>query len=166
MTIDNLDVDMIDQFVKWLYRGKMLLVKPDTKDAEQSWYLNMVYLAVVADVWRVEGLEDDVIDALVKCVNHFVMPPGWNVLHSVYANTCKLSKLRRWVAAWYTEAIDFGWYKQGSARGELARNPEFASDIAMAFGRQLTHPRSKSFFRMIREERNAPVDLEGESGAG
>ena len=77
----------------------------------------------------------------------------------MYANTCKLSKLRRWVVAWYTEAIGFEWYKQGLLRTELARNPEFASDIAMAFGKQLTHPNPKSFLQMSRDERNAPVDL-------
>lgn len=163
MTIKDLDVDMVDQFVKWLYRGKVLPVKPETKQAEQLCYLNMAHLVVVANMWLVEDLEDDVVDALVKCIHHHAMPPQWTVLDFVYANTCKLSYLRRWVVAWYTESGDREWYKRGTTRTQLAEKQEFVLDIAMASGRQLTHPKPKSFFQMTREERKAPVDMYSKS---
>ena len=159
MTIKDLDVDMVDQFIKWLYRGKTLPVKPDTEEAEQSWYLNMARLVVVAKMWLVKGSEDDVVDALVRCIHNHALPPQWTVLSFVYANTCKLSYLRRWAVAWYTEYGDREWYKRGTTRAQLAEKPEFVLDIAMAFGKQSTHPKPKSFFKMTREERKAPVDM-------
>ena len=158
MTVRDLDADAVHHFLQWLYRGRKLPTKPGTKDAERIWYLQMAGLVVVADIWRVENLEDDVIDMLVRTGDDLLEPP-YQAVGFVYANTCHLSYLRRWLVAWYTEGIELEWYKHQDARRFMAKFPDFGNDIAMAFGKQLTHPRPKSFFNMTREERKAPVDL-------
>lgn len=165
ITTKGLDADMVNQFLKWLYRGKILPVKPDTPEAEQLWYFDMARLFLVADMWQIDGLEDDVIDKLVKCVDPALKPPGWPVIKFVYANTCKLSHLRRWVVAWYTEFVDPKLYKEWKARRHLEATPDFAVDIAMAYGKQSMQPKPKSLFDMTKEEREASVDLESESEA-
>lgn len=137
MSVDDLDADMVNQFVKWLYRGKRLPVKPDTQEAEQLWYLSMARLVVVADVWQIDGLEEDVIDRLVSHHTLTDKPPQWTVVEFAYASTGNLSYLRRWIVAWYTENIDFTFYESSSTRSILALLPEFTNDLSMAFGKQM-----------------------------
>ena len=159
MFVRDLDVDMVQNFIQWLYGGRTLPPKPGTKDEEQSWYLQMARMVVVADIWRVEDLEDDVIDVLTRPLDAFVDPPGSAVARFVYENTGHLSYLRRWVVAWYTEYINFEWYKEDLARDFIAKIQCLGDDIAMALGKDLAHPKPKSFFDMNRKERRAPVDL-------
>lgn len=155
MTIKDLDVGMVNVFLGWLYSGKRFPEKPDTIDAEQVWYLNMARLAVVADIYQVEGLAEDVIDVLVRSL--WLKPPQWPIVEFIYANTPAPSNLRRWLVALATERIDFSWYCQETT--SMAAIPEYASDIAKAFGRQKSSLASKSFFNMSREERKGPISI-------
>ncbi|MDI1488140.1 MAG: hypothetical protein OHK93_007414 [Ramalina farinacea] len=100
--------------------------------AEQVWYLNMARLAVLADIYQIEGLGEDIIDVLVT--GSFVKPPQWPVIDFIYANTPASSNLRRWLVAWATERIDCIWFCKKTTN--LAPIPEYASDVAKAFGRQ------------------------------
>lgn len=155
MTIKDLDVSMLSELLRWLYCGKRLPERPTSESAEQLWYLNMARLAVVADIYQIEGLGDDVIDLLVK--GSKALPPQGPVVEFVYANTPAPSDLRRWIVAWHVEKIDFIWYCKEPT--DLNLIPEFAIDVAKAFGRQKSRLASKSFFKMSREERKAPIPV-------
>ena len=52
MTVRDLDTDIVHQFLKWLYREKVIPSEPVTRDTdtEQQCYLNVARLFVVADV--------------------------------------------------------------------------------------------------------------------
>ena len=154
MTIKELDSTCINEFLKWLYCGKRLPEKRNIPEEEQSWYENLVRLALVADVYQVDGLEDDVIDSLIFHTNN-ANTPEMPVIKLIYENTSEQSQLRRWIVAWYTERVDYRWYCQTTSN--LASLPEFASDVAKAFGRQKSTFFSKSLFKMNRKERKAPL---------
>ena len=85
MTIRDLDAKMVNVFLRWLYREKHLPEKPNTEAAEQLWYDDMVRLAMIADIYQVDGLGEDVIDVLVT--GSFVKPPQWPLSKFIYANT-------------------------------------------------------------------------------
>ena len=155
MTIKNLDVGMVNVFLGWLYSDKRFPEKPDTIDAEQVWFLNMARLAVVADVYQIEGLGDSVIDHLVRV--SWLNPPQWPIVEFIYENTSGQSILRRWIVAIYVERTNYNWFCLDTTN--LAVLPEFANDVAKAFGRQKSSSAFGSFFDMNREERKAPLPI-------
>ena len=159
MTIKGLDSEMVNELLRWLYRGKRLPEKLNTEAAERLWYCNMVRLSVVADIYQIEGLEDEIVDRLILHAAHkqSIAPPQMPVAKLIYENTSQKSQLRKWFVAWYTEKIDSTWYCRETT--DLVPFPELANDIAKAFGRQKSKFASKSFFDMSREERKAPLPV-------
>ena len=151
MSLPDDDKHTLGRMIHWLYTRKLDLTVPIDSKTSNECYMQLAKLNTLADKYDIYLLKNDIVDELfeLKKLPKPVKPPQIPIIKYVYDNTTGTSSFRKLMVAWYAYLIDFKWYDFEGAKDVLAGvSPEFAIDLAIAFGARQQHPDRKSPFAL------------------
>lgn len=139
MRLPEDDASGIECMVKWIYAKRLETATTYTEETSNThwWYLAGLYgLADKYDIFDLKiTIYDEIYSISIRPIPGRIWPPQMSVITYLYANSPTSSKFRKFVVAWYVTRIDCEWYAI-SETTELVSVPEFAADVARAFGIQ------------------------------
>ena len=142
------DIESVERMIQWLYSKQYELAKwssGDIKITANTRYWQLAKLNTLADKYNIIGLKNDIVDQLYIMQSKDV-PPQPRLAAYVYKNTTENSSFRKLLVAWWGWQINTEWYQDASTREWLLEVPEFAVDLAIAFGTKANLPASKNTF--------------------
>ena len=150
MSLPTESREVIERFVQWLYTQKLGL----SDSSDPATFMKLAELHVFADKYDIKTLKNKVIDEFFDFGKRSDLDPSLDTVVYSYENTNENSSLRRLLAGWYSGNVSLGWYGRPNTRIWLARNPEFAADIAIALAKELesTNPLQGNVFARTRPE--------------
>lgn len=152
MSLPDDEIDAVERMIRWLYSEKIPLTNPISSETTSMCYWELAKLGTLADKYDITNLNNSIIDELYELQKppKDAYPPKLSIVHYVYANTTVQSFYRKLLVAWYSWHIDLEWYDNKGIRENLAKVPEFAVDLAIAFGTRLKYPDRKDGFALDR----------------
>lgn len=148
MDLPDDEIKSVERMTQWLYTKQYELATWDPDDipiTANTRYWQLAKLNTLADKYNLIGLSNDIVDQLY-IIHSKDVPPQLPVVTYVYENTTKNSAFRKLLIAWYSWEIDMNWYQDANARESLLEVPEFAVDLAIAFGTKAELPAQKNPF--------------------
>lgn len=148
ISLEDEEPDVVEHMIRWLYSGKIHLIKAVSSQTAHSCYWQLAKLNTLADKYDMVHLKNSIVDELYKLreppADNY--PPALDVITYLYANTTKTSPFRKLVVAWYSLHIKLEWY-DGTTQAELAAVPDFAADVAVALSTRIQYPNRGSAFK-------------------
>ena len=147
MSLPEDDPDAVERMMQWLYSGTLDLA-PVTTESSDECYWQLARLNTLADKYNIIPLKNRIVDILfeLKTKSANAKPPQMAVITYVYNHTTGKSAFRELIVAWYVWHINFEFYTSESTAKVLAYAPLFAVDLAVALGRKIQLPGSRSPF--------------------
>lgn len=147
MRLSEDDVDTFQRFVSWLYTKKYGLSGFETEPDVEERYMQLASLYVLSDKFGIGSLKNEMIDHLFSMrLTTDINAPPQSAISLVYANSVGGSAFRKLLVEWYVWHIEGIWYTNPRVPGILAEVPDFAAELAVAFGQRIANPKQRSLF--------------------
>lgn len=144
--LDDNETEVFDLFLVWLYQGHQAI-----SSSEVDLHI-LVKLYVLADMWCVPYLMDEIMRALIakgsknQRFNNYrmLLVEISGTLERYWADTAHLSKLRMFLKLWTIYVVD-GCQSQDQAYAEAAlrkiceASPDFSTELLLTYSREHVH---------------------------
>ena len=133
MPLPEDDESIFNDFVDWLYHGRYEIPR---RSEVVDIFLRPVMLSVLADKYRVPGLQRLVLEQMSKLIKSgTISGPSLDTVAYAYEHTLQNAEIRKMLADAMIWNFDDSWYQQAENQTWLRDHPEVSIDVIVHFAK-------------------------------
>lgn len=140
MDLPEDDHEAVNRLVQWLYSKEYQLPEIEKSSSTRKCYAALARLNTLGEKYQITGLKNNIIRKLFQTQLDNLKVPGPRMVAYVYENTSQGSSFRKLLVDWYSWRVKRYWFSRDCTKSVLAKNPEFAADLAIARVQRVEDP--------------------------
>ncbi len=164
MELPDEDADVVDMFVRWLYRKTIDhdVVEMPAPERQRECLMQDFRLFILAEKYDVRSLQASICEDLFDIATGYQNKvPSFAMLEFVYANTHRKAMIRKFIADWFASTDMSNWQDKEKPTDMISTDwlyqiPEFSVDLALAlcnpYGRTGFNSGKSSYMQSLRKK--------------